>query len=607
VLTERDTVVLADFDNRTADPAFDYALKQALAIDLQQSPFLRILSDQQVADTLRLMLRSPEQRLRPDIARAVCQRTGSNAVLSGTITSLGSEYVIGLVALNCETGDVLTQEQVRANRKEEVLNGLDIAASRLRRKLGESLASVQRYVKPTHEALSTASLDAFEAYANGERMVQRQGNPAAIPFMRRAIELDPNFAYAYSALGLVYGTVGETKLATEYTSHAYAPREKVSEWEKFFISVQYYLRVTGEIEKALQLGQVWSQNYPRERTAHNRVADGYRQVGQNENALDEFQQARRLGGDNAIDVAALAGRYMALDRLPEAKGLLREAFTRNAEQLAIRQGMYLLSFLDGDMSHVQEQVDWAINKPGAEGLLGSHSNTEAYFGHFKKARELSRLAAASAQHNDFRERAAMLQCAEAVREAEFGNAQAARRQARDALAALPGPDVQVLAALAFARAGAASDARRQADRLNADFPLSTLMQNYWLPTIRAEIELDTGNPKRAIELLHTTGSYELADTLLPLIPVYVRGEAYFRAKQGNEAAAEFQKILQHRGIVANSPVGALAHLGLARAFALAGDTAKARAAYQDFFTLWKDADPDIPVLKQAKAEYARIL
>ena len=605
ILTERDTVVLADFDNRTADPAFDYALKEALEIDLQESPFLRILSDQQVADTLQLMVRKPDQRLTQDIARAVCQRTGSKAVLGGSLTSLGSEYVLGLAATSCETGETLAQEQVRADRKEEVLNRLDTAASGLRRKLGESLRSIQKYDKPIHEALTTASLEAFKTYANGERVVQRQGNIAAIAFFRRATELDPNFAYAHGALGLVLGGLGESNLSIDYTKKAYALRERVSEWEKFFISVQYYLRVTGEIEKALQIGQVWSRSYPRERTAHNRLAYAYGQVGQHERALIELQLARQVGGDNSIDIRDLARTYMALGRLPEAKALLKDASERNPEQSFFRQGEYLLSFLEGDVTQMNEQVDWAMRTPGAESLLLLHSDTEAYFGRLGRARALSQRVIESALHNDFKERAALLQSLEALREVEFGNKAAARGEIRSALGAAPGPDSRVLAALVSARLGDVSEAQKLADQLNSEFPFATLIQNYWLPTVRAEIELHTNNPGRAIELLRAVESYELS-AASPMIPVYLRAEAYLAAKQGRAATTEFQALLRHIGIVGSNPLGALAHLGLARAYAVSGDTANARAAYQDFFTLWKDADTDLPILMQARAEYTKL-
>ena len=395
-LTDRDTVVLADFDNRTSDPAFDYTLKQALAIDLEQSPFVRILPDQQAANTLRLMLRDPEQRLTPDIARALCERTGSKAVLAGSIASLGSEYVIGLRAINCETGDTFAQEQMRADRKEQVLTALDRGASNLRRKLGESLSSIRKYDRPIHEALSTDSLDAFQAYANGERIVQRQGNLGAIPFMRRATELDPNFAYAHSALGLVYGTLGEAKLSAEYTANAYALRERVSEWEKFFILVQYHLQVTGEIEHAAQIARVWSQNYPRERTAHNRLAYAYGQLGQLDSYATELQQARRLGGDNPIDIAALARAFIAQDRLPEARTVVHDALASNPERLAFRQLLYSLSFLDNDVKGLGEQVEWATAQTRCRRPAGISLQ---YRGIFWSTGQRSRIVAACGRLN----------------------------------------------------------------------------------------------------------------------------------------------------------------------------------------------------------------
>jgi eukaryotic-like serine/threonine-protein kinase len=465
VLTDRDTVVLADFDNRTADSAFDYTLKQALAIDLEQSPFLRILPDQQAANTLRLMLRDPDQRLTRDIARALCERTGSKAVLAGSIGSLGSEYVIGLRAINCETGDTFAQEQVRADRKEQVLTALDRGVSNLRRKLGESLSSIRKYDRPIHEALSTASLDAFQAYANGERIVQRQGSLGAIPFMKRATELDPNFAYAHSALGLVYGTLGEAKLSAEYTAKAYALRERVSEWEKFFILVQYHLQVTGELEQAGQIAQVWSQSYPRERTAHNRLAYAYGQLGQLDGYVTELQQARRLGGDNPIDVAALARAFMALGRLPEARTVVHDALAKNPERLAFRQLQYSLSFLDDDVNGLREQVNWAMHTAGADALLASHSNTDAYFGRLSQARELSQRAEESALHSEFRELSVLLHGIEAVREALLENTEVARRQARNVLAAAPGPETVVLVTLALAKIGDTTQARQLVDRL----------------------------------------------------------------------------------------------------------------------------------------------
>jgi eukaryotic-like serine/threonine-protein kinase len=604
VLTEQDTVVLADFENRTNDPAFDDALKQALSIDLEQSPFLKLLPAQQVADTLRLMLQNPDQHVSKDIARAVCQRTGSKAVLAGSIANLGSEYVIGLDATDCQSGNILAQQQVRANRQEDILAGIDNAASKLRRKLGESLPSIQKYNRPIHEALSTASLDAFQAYANGERLVRREGNYTSVPFFRRAIELDPDFAYAYGALANVYGLAGEANLSTDYSKKAYALRDRVSEWEKFFISFQYELRVTGELDKTMEVGRMWAQTYPRERTAHTRLAEPLLELGDYENAVAELEQSRLLGGGNPIDMSRLSRAYIGLGRWTDAEAVLQEAIGRNPKNAAVRQQMYRLAFLQGDQKLLQAQIEWAARDPRTLARLG-HSDTEAYFGHLRKARDLSRAAEESAVHSDFKERAALLHAAEALREAEFGNHGVAGEEAQIALAPSPGSDTQVLAALALAQGGDGLRARQIADDLSNRLPSATLIQNYWLPTIRAQIEIASNNPAKAIELLRRTERYELSSAS-PMLPVYVRATAFLTAKQGPAAAGEFKKILEHRGVVGNSPIGALAHLGLARAFAMAGNVSEARAAYKNFFALWKDADDNIPILSEARSEFTSI-
>jgi tetratricopeptide (TPR) repeat protein len=604
VLTEQDTVVLADFENRTNDRAFDDTLKQALSIDLEQSPFLKLLPAQQVTDTLRLMLLNPDQHVSRDIAGAVCQRTGSKAVLAGSIANLGSEYVIGLDATDCQTGNMLAQQQVRANRKEDILAGIDDAASKLRHKLGESLPSIQKYDRPIHEALSTASLDAFQAYANGERLVRREGNYTSVPFFRRAIELDPNFAYAYAALANVYGLSGEANLSTDYSKRAYALRDRVSEWEKFFISFQYQFQVTGELDKTLEVGRMWAQTYPRERTAHTRLAGALLELGNYENAVAELEQSRLLGGGNPIDTSRLSRAYIALGRWTDAKTVLQEAIGRNPENAAVRQQMYRLAFLQGDQKLLQAQIEWAARDPRTLARLG-HSDTEAHFGRLRKARDLSRAAEESAVHSDFKERAALLHAAEALREAAFGNHGVAREEAQIALAPLPGSDTQVLAALALAQSGDEFRSRQLADELSDTLPSATLIQNYWLPTIRAQIEIASNNPAKAIEFLQRTQRYELS-AASPMLPVYVRATAFLTAKQGPAAAGEFKKILEHRGIIGNSPIGALAHLGLARALAMAGSVSEAREEYKNFFALWKDADEDIPILREARSEFTSI-
>ena len=604
---ERARVVLAEFENRTGDAAFDDTLKQALAIDLEQSPVLKILSDDEVTRTLRLMHRRADERLTTDVARDVCQRTNGQVVLGGSLAILSTEYVLGLSAVNCRTGETLAREQVRAQRKEDVLEGLDKAASSLRGKLGESLTSIQTLDGRVHNVLSTSSLEAFQAYTSGERMVLK--GRSAVPFFKRAVDLDPDFAYAHAALGLVYGTIGEAGLSSESTRRAYELRERVSEWEKYFLTAQYYFRVTGEIEKIPSVCLMWNQSYPNDRTVHNRLAYAYRQLGQYDNALMEYQQARTLGGDHPVDLLLLATTYMNLDRLEEAANVVRQALAANPDDPRIRRIQYLLGFLRGDRANT-ESVASPNRHAGADGLLFEQSDTEAYFGRLANARELTRLAIESERQQDFKGRTALWLANDALREALVGNADAARRQAGAALDLASGWDVRVLAALALGWTGDALRARKLGEQLRVEFPVSTLIQNYWLPALAAEVELSNGNAAQAVTLLNAASAYELADTASPagpaLYPAYLRGLAYLRARQGAAGAAEFQKILHHRGLVGNHPVGALARLGLARAYALSGDIDKARTEYQDFVALWKDADLENPVLTQAKAEYGAI-
>lgn len=604
---EPNTVVLVEFDNHTGDTAFDYALKQALEIDLQQSPFLTILSDQKVADTLRQMGRIPDQGLTQGVAREVCLRAGGKAALGGSVARFGSEYVVNLYAVNCQTGETLGQEQVRVTAKEDVLRGLDKAASNLRRTLGESLSSIRLSDRPLNDFISTSSLEAFQAYVNGQKMVQQKGRPYGIPFFRRAATLDPNFAFAYLQLGFLYGYLGEPRLAVENVSKAYGLRDGVSEAERFAITTQYHLRVTEQPERAVSICQVWTQTYPRDGSAHGRATIAYMALGQHEHALGESVRAYEKRGDLAITLNQLAQGYLFLNRFDDARTIYQKNFARNPDQLFWRQGIYLLGFFDGDARLMEEQVAWARQTPGTEDqLLAMHASTSAYFGHVEKSRELTRQAGEFSQRNEFRERAAMLVARAALWEAWLGNSATASRQARAAISMVPGQEVRALAAVALARTGDAGQARKLAEQLDAEFPLSTLIHYYWLPTIRAEIELHSGNYTHAVELLRTTGPYELADTPSPLIPIYVRAEALLAAGQGGPAAAEFQKVLDHRGIVANSPLGSLGHLGIALAYARSGQTAKARTEYQNFLELWKQADDDNPVLKQAKAEYQKV-
>ena len=600
-LTEKDTIVLSDFDNKTGDAVFDDTLKQGLSVQLEQSPFLNLLSDRKVNETLKLMGRPAGDRLTPEVTHEVCQRTSSKAMLTGSIAGLGSQYVIGLKAVNCNTGDVLAEAQEQAAGKEAVLKALDAAAVSMRGKLGESLSSVEKYATPVEEATSP-SLEALKAFSIAEKMTGVRGFAVARPFFQRAVELDPNFARAYSAIAGLYGSA-------EYARKAYELREKVSERERFHIEGIYYGTV-GDSEKQAQTYELYQQAYPRDYYPHVMLGNISSSLGDWEKALEEFREALRLGPNGAGNYVNLGFAYTALNRLDEAEEVFKQAEERGLANEFLPLCRYLMAFLKGDTGQMARLVSAAMGKPGTEDvLLAAQADTEGWYGNLKNAHELTGRAVDSAQHNDAKERAAAYQAVAALREVEAGNREQARAEAKAALKLAPNRDVLAIAALALARAGDTAGAEKLAVELDKTFPLDTLVQRYWLPTIRAGLALQRKDPNRAIELLKAASAVELsvpASLAIYLCPVYLRGEAYLMLHDGNRAAAEFQKFIDHRGVVANFPWGALARLGLARAYAMQGDTAKARAAYQDFLTLWKDADPDIPILKQAKAECAKL-
>jgi serine/threonine protein kinase/tetratricopeptide (TPR) repeat protein len=611
-LTEKDTIVLADFTNTTGDSVFDDTLKQALAVDLGQSPFLNVLSEEKVRQTLQQMTRSPSERLTRDLAREVCQRAGSKAFLAGSIAALGTQYVIGLEALNCASGDVLAREQVTAAGKEQVLPALGQVASKLRNEVGESLSSVQKFDVPLDQA-TTNSLEALKAYTLARKTGNEKGDAEAIPFEKRAVELDPNFALAYDALGISYANLNQPSLGANYFKKAFDLRDRVTEREKFHITGLYYGLATGELEKANQTYELWVQVYPRDDLPHGDLGSTYMILGQYEKAATETREALRLEPNAGVEYDNLGAIYLALNRFDEARTITEEALGRKLEDIPLHLNLYALAFLQGNVAAMKQQADWAIGKPGEDDwMLSLESDTEAWSGRLGKARGLSRQAVESARRSDEKEPAALWQANAAIREALFGNTEAARQNAGAAVALAPGSrDAEAQAAVAYALAGDAAHAQSLADDLVKRFPQDTVVQSVWLPTIRAQIETGRKNAARSIELLQAAAPYELgmlsvSATNSCLYPVYVRAEAYLSAQQGPAAAAEFQKILDHRGLLWNCATGALAHLGLARAFAMQGDTAKARAAYQDFFGLWKDADPDIPILIAAKSEYAKL-
>jgi eukaryotic-like serine/threonine-protein kinase len=608
-LTEKDTVVLADFTNTTNDPVFDGTLKQALAVDLEQSPFLNILSDRKVGETLRLMGRPPSDRITQEVAKELCVRTGSKAILAGSVSNLGSQYVVGLEAVACGTGDTLAKEQAQASSKEDVVKALGNAASSLRTKLGESLASVQQFNVPIEA--TTSSLEALKTFSMGVTTLRTKGDAEAIPFFKRAIELDPNFPMAYAILGLSYANMSQPSLSAENLKKAYEMRERVSEKERLRISADYYAFVTGELEKEAQTYDLWIQSYPRDTIPHSNLGANFAALGQYEKAVAETQEALHLEPNNVINHSNLGQIFIALNRPDDAKAMFEQALAHNLDSGSLRWQMYYLAFLRGDSAQMAQQLAWGAGKPGAEDpLLSAQSDTEAYYGRLAKARDYSRRAVDSAVRADSKETAALWQANAAVREAEFGNAGAAKQDANAALALVPGRDVRVLSALTLARVGDIAGAKAMVEQLEKSDPLNTVLKIYWMPTLNAAIELQSGNPAQAIVSLEAAAPYEFgAPPPLQegtMYPAYLRGEAYLAAHNGSAAASEFQKFLDHPGLVINFPLGALARLGLARAYALSGDTAKSRAAYQDFLTLWKDADPDIPILKQAKAEYAKL-
>ncbi len=615
-LGAKDTIVLADFANRTNEPVFDDTLRQGLAVQLEQSPFLGLVSERRIQQTLRLMGQPPDKSITPEIARDVCQRVGSVAALDGSIANLGKQYVLELRAVNCRTGDTMARAEATANGKEQVLKALSQAAGKLREKLGESMATAEKFDAPLDQ-VTTNSLDALQAFSRGRVSMMGKGDfTAAIPQLEKAVRLDPNFAIAYAALATCFYDLGESAKAADYAKKAYELRDRVSERERLGIESRYHLFTYGDLQKARQVLELWVQTYPRELVARNDLGANYGTLGQYEKALAISQEAMSIDPGSALATLNLFAAYMQMNRFEDARSLAEEARTKKVDSPALHYGLYQLGFLQNEQEEMAKQENWAMGQPGVEdALLAAEADVAAYYGRLSKARDFSRKAVASALKADEKETASGYEGDAALREALFGNFEESRQRATAALTLASPRDVvygiALAQALADANRSAQAQIRKRMDDLAHRFPEDTVVQFNYLPTVNAMLQINAANPAKAIETLEAARPYELGSPSnismsLSMYPVYVRGLAYLSAKQGTEAAAEFQKLLVHRGIVQTEPIGSLAQLGLARAYTLQGDTAQAKTAYQDFLKLWKDADPDIPILKQARAESVKL-
>jgi DNA-binding winged helix-turn-helix (wHTH) protein/tetratricopeptide (TPR) repeat protein len=612
-LTDKDTIVLAEFSNSTGDAVFDGTLRQGLSVQLEQSPFLRIISDQQVQQALRMMGQKPDAKLTPEISRELCQRTGSAADLEGSIAQIGTQYLLTLRAVNCASGATLASTEAQASDKNHVLDALGNTASAIRNKLGESLSTVEKFDTPLEQA-TTPSLEALEAFSAGRRVLFTTGFVETIPFFKHAIELDPNFALAYAWLARVYGNVGESGLAADNIRKAYELRDRTSEAEKYFISANFDLVVTGNMENAQQTCELWIQAYPRAEEAHAELSALILPVfAQYEKAVEEAREAIRVNPDFPESYLPLMYNLIALDRLDEAKAAYGEALKRKLYSPSFALPLYQIAFLQNDAAGLAQQAASSAGQSDVEDkLLSLQAESAAYSGRLREAREFSRRAVDSAERAGQKETAAAYYAMSSLREALFGNADDARRRANLAIVSSTSLDTQYGAALTLAYAGDSARAQAMTADLGKRFPGNSIWRINYLPTLSTKLGVNRGNASEAIESFKIAAPYDLGQMTAfdypwtSLYSVFVRGEAYLAAHQGVEAAAEFQKILNHRGIVVIEPIGALAHLQVGRAYAMQGETAKARAAYQDFLTLWRDADPDIPILKEAKAEFTKL-
>jgi eukaryotic-like serine/threonine-protein kinase len=610
LLTEKDTLVLADFANSTGDPVFDGSLRQGLAIQLEQSPFLSIISDQQIQQTLKMMGQKPDAHLGPETAREVCQRVGSAAVLDGTIAQIGTQYLLMLRAVNCASGNSLASAEAQAGDKNRVLDALGKIAAEIRSKLGESARTVRVFDTPLEHA-TTPSLEALQAYSLGHRaMFSRVDNAAAVLQFQRAISLDPGFAMAYARLGNSYKNLGEPARAAENGRKAYELREKVSERERFYIESHYETEFTENLEAARRTCELWTQSYPRDEVPLGLLAWIYERLGDYDKTLASEQRSLELNPTIGLSYGNLVNGYLEVGQLEKAKAAAGEAQTHHLDSAFIHYNLYLIDFLQHDVPGMKRESSVLMGDPEYESaILYLIANVVADTGQFEKAREMMQRASSSAQRAGLSEKQARYQAAGALRDALVGHNGFAKQEAQSALALSSDRNTEVRAAIALvlARLGDSARATKLANELGNHFPDSTIVQFNFLPSIHAATQLGNGNPRKAIDALVAAEPYELGIAGMGILqPVYLRGEAYLATSQSTAAIVEFQKILDHPGVVKTSLVGVLAHLQLGRALAMSGDKIKARKAYQDFFALWKDADPDIPILIAAKAEYAKL-
>jgi DNA-binding winged helix-turn-helix (wHTH) protein/tetratricopeptide (TPR) repeat protein len=609
--TDKDSVLIADFANTTGDEVFDGTLRQAMAVQLGQSPFLNIVSEERVRETLRYMGRPPDERVTRDLAREIAQRQGVKALLAGSISTLGRHYVIHLEAVSAATGEPFVREQVEAESRENVLGRLGEAATRLREKLGESIGSIEKFAAPIEQA-TTPSLEAFKAYDLGRQRHFSGQYFEAIPLYRRAVELDPNFAIAYAALGITYGTAREYEQAARFSQRAFELRQRVSERERFYISVRYYMDVLDDGDRAIEVLELWKQTYPRDFVPRTNLAARYSAIGQYERGLEEAREGVRLNPDAGVAYASLAHSSICLGRYQDARAAIEQALARKLEPPYSRYMLYGIAFLEGDMAAMQQQVDHVAGTPTEAGMLAMQSATAAYAGQVRRARDLTRRAIDLAMSRDLKEGAGLYSAGDALWEAAYGNCRDAKQTAARTLAMTRGRHALSWSALALAMCGESSQAQRLVDEMSRRFPQDSFFNALWLPMTHAALEIHRGNPARAVELLQPATRGELG-TNAALWPAYVRGLAYLDQGAGNEARAEFEKILDHKGVLAPkdfNPVAItlypLAYIGRARAFTRAGDAEESRKAYEALLVLWKDADSDIPILRAAKREYRQL-